>query len=493
MTLGIDIGTTSSKAILLDERMIPVASARVGHAVDYPRPGWAEQDPAVWWADIRSLIASLSREADLSRTGAVGISSMGPVVLPVTGEGEPLRSAVLYGIDSRAASEIERLNLALGDELGSRVLTRYSTQSVLPKLLWFKERQPEIYARMGKVLSASGYIVFRLTGRMALDYFTASAGALVDFGTGRPYARAFSEADVDLRLLPDLLWPGQIAGSLSRPAAAELGLPGGIPVVVGSTDAACEAAICGCARAGDAALSLGGTTIYDTCGDRPMRMDDIFVCAYLSPASYIYGGATGSGGILFDWFARTILQVEPAAAVARFDEKALRETPVLFLPYLNGARTPLNDPSAKGLITGLESSTGTDDLYIALLEALAFDLSMMAARVDAEIRPTRPLRVTGGGALNPALLRMIAETLGRDLEVLSPEMGSAAGAALLATAALEKRPIEEIARAVPVASRIAYSGAQAAYLAEKKELFVRTYEANKSLFAAMRSSIPLSA
>jgi len=486
MTLGIDIGTTSSKAVLLDGRMASVASARVGHAVDYPRPGWAEQDSAVWWADLRSLIASLAAQVDLSRVEAIGVSSMGPVVLPVTASGEPLRSAILYGIDSRAAAEIERLNGELGEELGSRVLTRYSTQSILPKLLWLKERQPEVYARMGKALSTSGYLTFRLTGRMTLDYFTASAGALVDFGRGRPYERAFAEAGVDPALVPELLWPGEIAGSLSRPAAAELGLPEGIPVIAGSTDAACEAAICGCALPGDTALSLGGTTIYDTCGDRAVRMDDIFVCAYLSPRSYIYGGATGSGGILFDWFARTILRIEPAEAVSRFGEGALRETSVLFLPYLNGARTPLNDPSATGLVTGIRSSTESDDLYIALLESLAFDLAMMASRVDGEIRPARPLRVTGGGARNAALLRTIAETLRRDLEVLPPEMGSAAGAALLAFAAATGRPVEEVAKAVPIASRIAHAGDRADYLAEKMGLFVRTYQANKALFAEMR-------
>jgi xylulokinase len=485
MTLGIDIGTTSSKAVLVDESMATVASARVGHSVDYPRPGYAEQDSSVWWRDIESLIASLSREADLSLVRAVGISSMGPVVLPVSKDGEPLRSAMLYGIDSRATTEIDRLNLGLGGELGSRILTRYSTQSMLPKMLWLKERQPEVYARTGKVLAANGYIVFKLTGRMALDRFTASAGSLVDFVAGGTYSRSFAEASVDPDLVPDLLWPGEIAGTITRRAAQDLGLPAGIPVIAGTTDAAAEAAVCGCVLPCDAALSLGGTTIYVSCRDDAREMDDVFICEYLSPGSYIYGGATGSGGLLFDWFARNILRADPAEAASSFHEEALRDTSVLFLPYLNGARTPLNDPSAKGLITGLVSSTGTDDLYIALLEALAFDLAMMVSRIEGAAPNGRALRVTGGGSRNGALLRIIAETLERDLEVLPPERGSAAGAALLAAVAVDRRTVAEAARSVPVASRVLYSGGRSGYLAGKRDLFVRTYQANKALFAAM--------
>lgn len=491
MTLGIDIGTTSSKATLLGEDLGVVASARVAHAVSYPRPGFAEQNAEVWWDDLLSLIRLLSRKADLSRVRALGVSSMGPVVLPLSSAGEPLRSAMLYGIDSRATEQIARLNRTLGKGLTDRVLTAYSSQSILPKLLWLKENQYPLFGRIAKIAAVNGYVAYRLTGRLTLDYFTASAGALVDFPAGGLYEEGFKTATLDSGLIPELVWPGEVVGVLGRHAAEATGLPRGIPVIAGSTDAAAEAVISGCTLPRKAALSLGGTTIYVACNDVLLSREKIFVCSFLSPESYIYGGASGSGGLLLDWFARNFLKCSPGAMAKLFPDVEGRATRALVLPYLNGARTPLNDPAAMGLISGLDSTSGPEDLYIALVEALAFDLAMMVEEIDDCAPAPGTLRATGGGTRNPFLLRTIAEVLKKDLESLAPEMGAAAGVALLAAAALGERSLEESLALLPVNTKVPYRGERAAYLSAKKELFMKAYQANAPIFRDIRAEAGL--
>jgi len=481
LTLGIDIGTTATKAVLLDESLSPVASAKAAHRVEYPRPGFAEQDARVWWRDIRKVLGTLSGTEDLKSVRSMGISSMGPVLLPVSEDGRPLRKAILYGIDSRAAEEVRLLNEALGDGLASSVCTRYSSQSILPKLLWIKNREPEVYGKTRRFLTASGYAVFRLTGNMALDYFTASAGNLLNVGEGSLYEDGLKHADIDPGLLPPLKWSADRAGALAGEAAERLGLPEGIPVSVGTCDAAAEAVVCGCLRPGDATISLGGTTIFDVCGKDLRRTEDIFVCDYLRKGLYIFGGATSSGGILLEWFAEKIMGIRPDALFERMKAASFRPTTALTLPYLNGARTPINNPDAQALITGLSSSTGSDEVYISLLESLAFDLSLIVSRVAESGQEIERIRAAGGGVRNELLLRMIADVLDREIEVLSPDYAAASGAALLARSSLGEESLRDLVDSVPVDKKVAPSSRFQEYFREKKSIFRECYGKNEAV------------
>ncbi len=486
LTLGFDIGTTSSKAVVLDERSRRVAGARVEHSVDYPRAGFVEQDARVWLTDIQRLTALLSRTIDLGRIAAVGVSSMGPNVLPVSDAGEPLRPAILYGVDTRAVRQIERMNSALQGAAASRVFTKFSSQSILPKILWVRENEPDVFANARSFLSTSGYVVRCLTGCAATDFFTASAGTLVDFTRSALFAESFDEAGIDIALIPGLRWPAEIAGYVTPEGAERSGLPRGIPVTVGTTDAAAESLVCGCTAPGAGAISLGGTTIFVACSDVVKSLQNIYVSSSLSPGRYIFGGATGSGGLLVEWFARSVLRMSGTEELmASFPGLSFRPTGVFVLPYLNGARTPLNDPCARGLLTGLTPTTGAEEIFLALLESLAFDLSLIVSEIESSGVQVDRIRVSGGGTRSPVLLQVISEVLRRDLESLGPEAGAAFGAALLARAALEGASLDEIGGGVPVDARARYSGRFDSYLEEKKGMFLDLYRANKQAFARM--------
>lgn len=485
MVLGIDIGTTSSKAIVVDENLNILGEARVPHVVDTPKPGFVEQKAEVWWADLCQLAKSLAEKIDIKKIQAVGLSSMGPNTVPISSRGEPLRPAILYGIDTRASVEIEELSKILRQDEIAHTHGSFSSQSILPKILWLKKNQSELFQSTHKVLTTNAYIGHRLTKNYALDYFTASAGALIDFSQNSLYEKSFRSIGVPTAIIPDLLWPGDVLGTVCPEAASATGLSAGTKVIIGTTDAANEAVVCGCREPGDSVISLGGTSIFVTCTDRPLMMENALVCNYLDENSYIIGGATSSGGILIDWFSKEICDSSPSELASLIPGQIPYATGLLALPYLNGARNPLNDKLAKGMVAGLTSNTRLKDVYMALIESLAMEIEMMIEDITKIVHIKKDLKVTGGGANNEVLLRTICEVLRENIDVLPPEMGAAAGAAVLAGAAIGEWTIDQAAKMVPVKRRYKYSETNGGYYDRKKELFRDAYIANKRIFAGL--------
>lgn len=486
LILGIDIGTTSTKGAVLDTDLKIVTSARKTHCVSYPRPGFAEQDPLIWWEDVGQVVRKISETISLDRIQAVGISSMCPTVLPVSETGEPLRSAILYGIDSRATEEIDHLNDSLSELLTCSLYTNYSSQSILPKLMWLKKHEPRVYEKTHRFLTTSGYIVYRLTGNETIDYFTASAGNLVDLEDAEWFQQGFDACGFSGEKMPPLKWSGEVAGTVSAKAAKCTGLPEGIPVTVGTCDAAADAIVCGCVGPGDAMVSLGGTTISVACCDKPVAAPNLFVNTHAFQGLFTIGGATSSGGLMLEWFARAMLQMEASEMFRQFADLDYHPSDVVALPFLNGARTPFNDINAKALFAGMTMATDTAALYTAVLESLALDLSMILAEIEKCAIPINHLRISGGGVENTLLLRIIAEVIEREITAVSPEYDAAAGSALLAyLSANQEADKDQTCKSIPVYKSITPDGRFKRELANKKDLFYEAYEANKPVFEMM--------
>ena len=260
LLLGLDIGTSSSKAVLARPDGTVVDAVEKAHSVSLPQPGWVEHDAdSVWWADVLAL---LSRFDDRQRAAVRGIciSGIGPCLLPIGAKAEPLRPAILYGVDTRATAEAEELSERYGADLvlsvGGSPLT---SQALGPKLLWLRRHEPEIWASTRRFLMASSFAVLRLTGEYVLDHHSASqCNPLYDLGLSRWRPDWVSEVAPGLEF-PPLLWPGEVAGTLSDEAAAETGLPSGVPVAAGTIDAWSEAFGAGVVAEGDTMLSYGTT------------------------------------------------------------------------------------------------------------------------------------------------------------------------------------------------------------------------------------------
>jgi xylulokinase len=218
--LGVDIGTFETKGVLVDEAGGIVASASRAHSMLVPQPGWAEHRPREdWWGDfvfVTRKILSLSK-VDPKSIRAVACSAIGPCMLPVDAEGEPLMNAVLYGVDTRAAKEIESLTAEIGAE---RILDRcgnaLTSQSVGPKILWLRNNRPELYARAAKFLNSTSYLNYRLTGRFTIDHYSAASSSPLYDVTKQDWTEELAPGIARPDQLPDLLWTTDIAGEVSK-------------------------------------------------------------------------------------------------------------------------------------------------------------------------------------------------------------------------------------------------------------------------------------
>ena len=318
LLLGIDIGTSSSKGVLvaLDGRII--AEHSLPHGFEMPRPGWAEQDAdAVWWHDFRMISRALIASAaiDPRRIAGVACSAIAPTMLPLDENYQPLRPAILYGIDTRAGAEIEDLTEQLGEaEIFRRTGHALSAQSVGPKVLWYRRNQPALFARTRKMVTAASYLVFRLTGQFVVDNYVAPY--FTPFFDVRQLAwhKDWVERICPLDWLPEARWSNEKAGVISVAAAAETGIPAGTPVAVGTADALAEAVAAGATSDGDLMVMYGTTLflIQTTARFQPHR--DLWASVHLQPGAAILAAGMSTSGALLSWFRDELGAEERAQA-----------------------------------------------------------------------------------------------------------------------------------------------------------------------------------
>ena len=445
--LGIDIGTSQSKGVLTDLQGNIAAFAAVDHDTSPVRAGWYEHDAEeIWVRDCKRLIAELKEKGMVSpeQIVSVGVSAIGPCVLPVDRQGTPLCNAILYGIDTRAGEEIKELNARYGEDLFVQCSgNTLSSQAAGPKILWLKHNRPEVFRKAACFMTATSYLVYRLTGRAVMDYYTACAGytPLFDYRT-MDWDQEMCEAIGCTGRLPELDWSAEQAGRINRQAAEEFGLREGTCVCVGTCDAAAEAVSVGVISPGQTMLMLGSTAFMISVLDKPAMDKRLWAAPYLFPNTFCLLGGMGSAGSLTKWFLKELSRettreaeeqgVNPYALLA---QKAAQVTPgcegLLALPYFCGERTPLNDPEAKGVFFGLGLHHTQAHLYRALLESVAFGIrDNLEAMAENGCQP-EVLSTVGGGALNPLWTSIISDITGCRQVIHQVVLGAAFGDAFL--------------------------------------------------------------
>lgn len=433
MFLGVDVGTSSSKAVLVSASGTVVASAARSHRVSTPRPGWFEHDPeATWWGEACALIGELVGTASASAVAAVGVSAIGPAVLVADDAGRPVRPAILYGIDTRATAEIDELTARFGHEALMRVCgNRLTSQAVGPKLLWIRRHEPEAWAKARRWFLASGYLVFRLTGEYAADHYSASASApLYDLRTRRWWDQAWEEIAPTVRR-PRLAWPGEVVGRVTPRAAADTGLPVGTPVVAGTTDALAEAYSAGCREVGDTMVMYGSTLFLIQTVAAPAPHPGLWAATGRTPATYSVAAGMATSGLITTWFADLVQSDVPALV-----EAAERVPPgsdgLVLLPYFAGERTPLFDPRARGCWIGLTLRHTRAHLYRSILEGVAYGARHnLEAMAEAGGRPGR-LFAVGGGTRGNLWTQILSDVTGLRQFVPTITVGAAYGDARMA-------------------------------------------------------------
>lgn len=453
--IGVDIGTHSTKAVALEVGGRRLGEASCSHGIEIPQAGYCEQDAEqVWWQGFVTVVKELLKQGSFQpeEVRSIGVSTLSPCVLAVDEQGNPLRKAILYGVDVRAARQIARFNQELGLET---VLRRYgqpmSSQTAGPKILWLKENDPEVFEHAAGFVPATSYMVHRLTGRWTLDQYVAPSYApffrIDTMEWDREMIRRYLGRNI---LESELLWPGETAGTLTEAAGAVLGLPAGIPVMTGSADALAEAVSGAGIRPGYVFIMYGSSIIFiATTREKITSSETFWPSPGMVEGEWALAGGMSTTGSLVDWAIETFFP--EGTGYPEFFAAAKESPPgargLVVLPYFSGERTPISDPKARGVIFGLTLHHSRSDIARAVLEGVAYGIRHNIEEYEKRLGPVK-LIGAGGGVTDPFWVQIISDVCGKEHEIMA-KTNAATGDALMAgmaCGALTRTETEQLAR-----------------------------------------------
>ncbi len=483
--VGIDIGTSAAKAALFEKasgnRALCVTS--VGYPVFYPQPSFVEQNPDDWWRAAAAAVRELIEKSgiDAREIAGVGIDGQSWAAVMVDAEGNVICPTPIWA-DTRSAAICERLNAAYGEERFLS-LTKNPLQAgyTFPKILWYKERFPDIYRRTAAVLQSNGYIAYRLTGVLSHDRSQANSLAVFDMEKGVWDEDFCRELGVRPDMLPPLFDPDEIVGTVTAAGAAATGLAVGTPVVAGGLDTACDALGAGVVHPGETQEQGGQSGGMSICTDFPVRNDKLVSCRHVVKGRFLLQGGTVGGGALLRWFNGTFGALAEGDAAYAEDDRAAALVPpgadgLVLLPYFAGERSPVWDPMAKGVYYGVDYQKSRAHFVRANLEAAAYALRHnLEAAAESGVRVT-VMRASGGAAKSPLWTQIKADVTGCPIEVPEAFSTAAFGAATLAGVATGVfADYEEAAKGIRVTRRHEPD-------ADKKAVYDRTYTLYRALY-----------
>ena len=453
VTLGVDIGTFESKGVLVDGAGAILAEARAPHEMIVPRPGWAEhRADEDWWGDFCTITRALIARSriDPAEIACIATSAIGPCMLPVDAEGRPLMNGVLYGVDTRAAAEIEDLTAEIGAETILETCgNALTSQSVGPKILWLRRTHPELFAKTARVLTSTSYLTFRLTGANVIDHYTAANFSPLYDVRRLDWTDDLAPGIVALDRLPRLMWSTEIAGHVTEAAAAETGLAPGTPVTAGTIDAAAEAVSVGVRAPGDMMMMYGSTVFLIEVTEARVQDPRLWYAPWLTPGSHASMAGLATSGTLTHWFRDRFARDLPReTAFAELAKEAEASPPgangLILLPYFSGERTPIHDPRAKGTFFGLNLTHTRGDLYRALIEGIAHGTAHVFDTFREAGAPPERVLAVGGGTQNRLWLHATSDIGGVPQIVCEKTMGASYGDAFLAACAVGRARPDDI-------------------------------------------------
>lgn len=436
--LGIDASTTGIKALLIDEAGNVTGTATTELSLSTPQPLWSEQDPADWWQGAVNSIRQVLADTGLSgeEVAAVGLTGQMHGLTLLDEAGEVLRPAILWN-DQRTGPQCDEIRRRLGktrliELTGNDALTGFTA----PKILWVRENEPEIFAKVRHILLPKDYVRFKLTGDYATDRAGAAGTLLLDVKT-RDWSAAVLEAlEIPPEWLPATHEGPEVTGHISPEAAQATGLEAGTPVVGGGGDQAAQAVGVGVVQPGIIALTLGTSGVVFASTGEPFIEPEgrLHAFCHAVPGRWHLMGVMLSAAGSLRWYRDTLA---PGADFDALLAPAAEAPPgcegLLFLPYLTGERTPHPDPLARGAFVGLTVRHTQPHLTRAVLEGVAFGLRDSFELIKgAGLAEIKQVRVSGGGARSPLWRQILADVLNAELVTVNTTEGAAYGAALLA-------------------------------------------------------------
>ncbi len=433
--LGIDVGTTATKAILLHPEQGIVAGAEATATLRSSQAGWAEADPNEWWTNVAEVTQACLSQAGVKNreVAAMGVSGMVPTLILLDETGNLLHPSIQQN-DARAFQEIDKFRASVNEaDVLQQTGSAITQQSIGPKLLWLRCHKSEAMKQAVHLMGSYDYVVYKLTGAFSCERNWALESGLFDLHRQDWDQSLLALSTINREWLGEVHWPSEVVGEVTTEAANYTGLSAGMPVVAGSADHIASAFSAGLKSPGDLLVKLGGA------GDILYSLDELIVDSrlfldyHVIPDKYLINGCMAASGSIIKWFHQ---QFAPEMDYATLDTEGSSVPPgssgLVLLPYFLGEKTPINDPLARGVLFGLSLHHTRAHVYRAILEGIAYGfMHHLAALSERELTATKA-RVTNGGARSALWSQVTADVLGMPLEQIANHPGSSLGAAFVA-------------------------------------------------------------
>jgi xylulokinase len=485
--VGIDLGTSAAKALLVDEQQREVDQASVRLEVQRPQPLWSEQDPERWWQATQAAIATLSqrRPAESAAVRGIGLAGQMHGAVLLDERDRVLRPAILWN-DGRSAAQCVTLEERVPrsrEITGNLAMPGFTA----PKLLWVAEHEPEIFRRVRRVLLPKDYLRLRLSGEYASDMSDAAGTLWLDVGKRAWSPAMLAATGLAETAMPRLYEGSDPTGTVRRSLAADWGMRGEVIIAGGAGDNAAGAVGIGVIRKGQAFLSLGTSGVYFVAGDTfaPNPAHAVHAFCHCLPGTWHQMSVILSAASCLSWVAAATGAASEEALLAEIGAGD-HDSRMIFLPYLSGERTPHNDARAKGVFFGLTHDTTRADLGRAVLEGVAFALADGQDALLSAQTEIREVSVIGGGARSLLWGRILASVLDRPLRYYSSgDVGPAFGAARLARLAVLGEDPDAVCTAPSVERIVDPDVALRDRYADRLAVYRRIYRELRATFAAM--------
>ena len=436
--LGLDTGTSGTKAVVINEAGSVVASVTQEYDLSTPYPQWAEQHPDTdWWRAALIVIPAVLKKAGVtgSQIGGVGLTGQmhGSVFLDASGK--VLRPALLW-CDARTGAECAEITAAVGgkeklyETIGQPVFTSFTA----PKILWVRKNEPQVYEKIARILLPKDYIRYKLTGEFATEVSDASGTSLLDVRKRDWSDAMLSALSIPREWLPTVYESPEVTGAITSEAAGLTGLAAGTPVVGGGGDQAAGAVGCGIVNSGAVSLSLGTSgVVFAHLDEARFAPDAIQTFCHAVPARWHMMGCVISAAGSFEWYKDTFAPDESYDAITTDAANAPAGCEgLIYLPYLAGERNPYFDPDARGVFFGATRRNEKHWFARAVLEGVAYGVKDLFHLLETANVSAAEIRAIGGGVKSALWRQIIADALGKSLFLMNVEEGPAFGAALLA-------------------------------------------------------------
>lgn len=484
--IGIDVGTSSAKLILIDDQGKTWKEAEREYRFAEPQPGFKEIEPEIWMQAVDEAMEALLLGVEREKVRAVGVTGQMHTVVFLGEDGKSVRPALMWN-DTRTAEMVplikEKVKKIQKISYLSRVI---STGSPAMNLRWLKEQEPAQFAKVKKFLIGPDYIVYRLTGSMQTDYCEASTSSLADLKTGEWSEEMRSLLDFPEYIYPKIRGTCEIAGEMKKEWCEKYHLTSGVKVITGTGDNPAAAIATGCFSEKYPVLSLGtsGVLMYPKEEiNFAAKGKNILFSFDRKNMQILVQGVVQSCGSSINWWIRDVLHADKYNEETEIDPNQLGDNPLLFYPHLVGEKTIYADPSLRGAFLGMGTDTTRKEMTIAVMEGIAFGIRQLAEEMQIPRKELERLKVIGGGSKNVVWMQILAHVLNVPVEQMETGAGADYGIALAAAGAVGVSTMEEMISRTVKEKNVFYPKENNVKLYEKKyEKYVRIYEGMKHIF-----------